>query len=112
VADECPVHEVGALVDGNAGPMREGGVDQVVLVADAFHGRVGVVTSEDGIVVAALRQRRAESRVTAGVFEPFVRDVLAREGGQGRERGQQYDGFQQSPSMWINRPRVPRACAV
>ena len=73
VTDQLPVHEVRALVDRNAGKVRERGIDEVVLVADARDAGVGVVTRENRVVVAAGRQGLGERGIAAGVFEPVER---------------------------------------
>ena len=84
VTDQLPVHEVGALVDRNAGKMRERGIDQVVLVTDARDAGIGVVTRENRVVVTAGGQRGREGGITTGVFKPVEGYCVVRDGQEPR----------------------------
>ncbi|GAA3783105.1 hypothetical protein GCM10022403_017050 [Streptomyces coacervatus] len=51
VADLPPVHEVTAVEDRDAGEVLEAGADQVVVLADPAHARVGMEAADDGVSV-------------------------------------------------------------
>ena len=90
MAELGPVHQVAAVKDRDAGEIGEGGVDQVIVVADAAHAGIGIESGEDRIAVVAGRQRRSEEVVASGVFEPVEGDGGGSRGGEqgGHERGQ------------------------
>src|SRR5581483_5028250 len=86
VAELFPVHEIAARENRQAGEVREGGVDEEEIVADAAEARVRVEAGEDRIAEMIRRERRGESGVAAGVFEPVETDWFRR-GGGARDRG-------------------------
>ena len=58
VADLRPVDQVLGMPDGNAGKVVEGGVDQIVIVADAADGGIGIEPGDDGVKVLVRRRAR------------------------------------------------------
>jgi len=46
-----PVHQVGAVPDGNPGKISKGGIHQVIVIPFAADGRVGHKTGQNGILI-------------------------------------------------------------
>lgn len=53
MVDECPVYEIGAVVNGDAGEVFERGRYEVVSIFVTDDGRIGVESWEDGVIVSA-----------------------------------------------------------
>ncbi|OQB89455.1 MAG: hypothetical protein BWX86_02455 [Verrucomicrobia bacterium ADurb.Bin122] len=82
VANLGPVDEVAAVEDRDAGKIGEGGIDEVIILAHAADGGIGIEAGEDGIAELTLRQRSGEEIVAARVLEPVEADG-AGGGGEG-----------------------------
>jgi hypothetical protein len=75
VADLGPVDEVFAVEDGYAGEIPEGGVDEIVIVADAADAGIGIEAGEDGVEILGLRGfQESGGGVCAGVGEGIELD--------------------------------------
>src|SRR5581483_11342961 len=70
VADLTPVNQIAAFENRDAGEVREGGVDEIVGVADACDTRVGMEARQHRVAVSARRQGLLERPIVAGVFKP------------------------------------------
>ena len=60
VADQGPVDQVLAVVDGQAREVLESGIDDVEILADADDGRVGIAAAQDRVAEAVGLGERAE----------------------------------------------------
>ena len=72
VADLRPRHEILAVEDRDPWEVREARDDEVVVVADAHHARIGIEAGKDRIEILVLRRRDGlVDRVVADVLEPL-----------------------------------------
>ena len=53
IADLDPVHKILRLEDRQAGEMGEGGIDEIIVVAHAGNGRIGIIARQYGIDIFA-----------------------------------------------------------
>ena len=58
MANQAPVNQILAVIDGNAGEIFEGRSNQVVIVAYATDARVGSHAGDDGLIEAGQRRLR------------------------------------------------------